>query len=163
MLVAMALLCAGNLASQEEPRAWLPSGELQAKTDTEIFRLIEGRYRSDTIQSGWSAARDYRGQEIAIDRNGRVECFAAPRERGGKPLGLYSFSLRLANSQGYIEVKIAEGSLSRAADNGMDELNAGSADWFSGLLYISRDHTRIMFGNNIEIDGGPATTWQKIR
>lgn len=129
---------------------WTEADSMKELTDIQIKKIIEGEYQSKYLIHGRSEPRPYESNEIVISNDGILRVFSEKKL-------ITQLELKLDNKNGYITVTPV------LKEKSADNLPNFNTDIFSGLLYISKNHKQIMFGNNIEIDGGPASAWERVK
>ena len=161
MLLIIFIVQSIIIFASENASNWIDSTEFISKNAGDVFSIIQGSYESVTIQGGWSSVKDYKGHQIKIYKDGKIEYYNKGNSNDAKYVLMCSFYMKLTNSNGYISTEIRKGTIKYIKNE--EDLNLGDSDinWLKGHLYISNDFKTIMFGNSIEIDGGPATTWKK--
>ena len=161
MLLVLCTIHSKNIFSSENAINWIDNTEFISKNAGDVFSIIQGSYESVSIQGGWSLAKAYKGHQIKIYKDGKIEYYNSEIKNDAKYVLICSFYMKLSNSNGYISAEIRKSTIKYIENGGDLNLSDSDINWLKGHLYISNDYKTIMFGNNIEIDGGPAITWKK--
>ena len=131
--------------------------QLKTKTVNDIFNKIEGNYQSLQMQMGWSKAEPLENYYLKIDTNHIIWLYQKVTDKSNAHSLLYKFNMEIINNNGILEVKTT------LIYSNKTELGFFDKDWLQGIFYVSTNYNKIMFGNDIEIDGGPSTTWKRTR
>lgn len=134
---------------------WLPADSLKSYIDDQIISLIAGRYKSIYIMSGWSSPEPLNHYKIIIYKDGKLEVLLQNDLDKPSDNLILELNLKISNNNGYISIE-------PVLKKNSEVLSRLNFDYFSGILYISKDHKQVMFGNEIESDAGPATVWERV-
>jgi hypothetical protein len=144
-----------NLYAQSD--TFLTIDQLKTKTVNDLFEKIEGNYQSLQMQMGWSKAEPLENYYLKIDKNHIIWLYQKETQKSNTYSLLYKFSMEIVNNNGILEVKTTPIYTNETGPVFF------SNNWLHGIFYISTNYNSIMFGNDIEIDAGPSTTWIRTR
>jgi hypothetical protein len=151
LILLFGMINSGLFAQNWSPE-WSKPEELKAIGNIEMGNLLAGRYESKYFLMGHSEPQIVTNYEINIDDNGNMKVYNSIKK--DNPGLLFECVLKITNNQGHLTI-------------GTDSVKLGSnlmvlsVKMFSGVFYIAKDRSGIMFGNDIEVDGGPASAWRK--
>jgi hypothetical protein len=148
------LLCFCSIIVRSQTETYYTSEQLKSKTIDEIYTLIQGDFISSTEQKAWSSEKSFNDYGITITKDHQVLLYHKASDTAASYSFLYKLDLAIKNNDGYLEAETKMSNVNESKD-----VISGFQDLLKGLFYISSDNNKIMFGNDIEIDGGPATKW----
>jgi hypothetical protein len=153
-VIVYGLFLSGFSSAQDWKPEWYQTADLNALSKREISRMIAGRYTSEYFILGWSEMNTVTNYALSISRNGKLIVYSITDTAKENRAEIFECYLRLHNDQGILTVETY-------SIKNTSELKPLDTGIFSGMLYIGTKRDEIMFGNGIEIDGGPATVWRK--
>jgi hypothetical protein len=146
------LFLSGFLSAQDWKPEWYQTADINAFSKREISRMIAGKYTSKCFILGWSEMNRVSNYALSLSRTGKLIVYSVNNAAKGKRTEIFECYLRLHNNEGMLTVETY-------SIKNKSELMALDPGIFSGMLYIATKRDEIMFGNGIEVDGGPATVW----
>jgi hypothetical protein len=156
LLCALISLLSNSLFAQDWNADWYKPDYLKSFSEKEIIKMISGKFRSKYFIMGRSEPRSIMIYDLEIDQNGKMTVYNNNSVIKKDRVSVLEYELHIANKNGIVTAATV------LTKQNNKELISINTNMFTGILYISKDLKEIMFGNNIEADGGPASVWGRI-
>ena len=132
---------------------WYKAEQLKTQNEKEILKLVSGNYISEYLIMGMAEPKPIKNYTLEISKNGEMCIYFTDVDGNASRELIYDFEIKINNNDGILTI---ESTLKQQNNTILIAINNNI---FSGIFYISKDRSEIMFGNNIEVDGGPASVW----